>query len=91
MGAPGEVVDAWNGEVEPFAVFEENREIVELFIAADTQWRYAGANAVPAGLDYAGVRAAADAIGVAITPEVHSGLRVMERAATRALIELRGR
>ena len=31
-----------------------------LYLACDTQWRYAGLNGVPTGLDYAGVKAVMD-------------------------------
>lgn len=37
------------------------------------------------GLDYAGARIGIEAAGIAITPELWAGLRIMERAAARAL------
>jgi len=98
MGAPAEVIDAWrpsdvrqdDAEGE-FEVFEQNREIFQVFMAAETQWRYVGLEGVPAGLDYAGVQASAAALDVAWNRDLLTGLKVMERAAVKALIDARGR
>lgn len=54
-----------------------------LFLAAQTQWR--GGLGWVYGLDYAGVRAAADAIGVAWSADLLDHLRVRESVATAAL------
>ena len=57
---------------------------VRLFLTAQTQWRMGGLGGVY-GLDYAGVRAAADAIGVAWSADLLDHLRVLESVATAAL------
>jgi hypothetical protein len=75
-------------------LWPEHVAIVEAFFAVDTQWRTApiGGGMVPTrirfvGLDYAGVRAGLDALGMTVTPELWAGLQVMERAARDALNE----
>lgn len=62
-----------------------------MFLVSGTQWRFAGMDGVPAGLDYAGVRAAAEALGVAWGRALLDGLRIMEGAAVRRLIAVRRR
>lgn len=54
-----------------------------LFSACSTQWRRAPDGSV-AGLDYAGCRAAADAMGIE-WGEAFPGLRAIEAEALRAL------
>lgn len=93
FGAPDSVMEEVRADVsaedEPLEVFEEHREVVELFVASGTQWRYAGLEALPAGLDYAGVRATAEAIGTPWERRLLDSLRVMEHAAIEALAERR--
>ena len=60
---------------------------VRLFLTAQTQWR--GGLGGVFGLDYAGVRAAADAIGVAWSADLLDRLRVLESVATAALARKR--
>lgn len=60
-----------------------------LFLACGTQWRRAGMTGIPAGLDYAGVEAAARARGVAWTDDLLSRLRIMEGAALEAMADAR--
>ena len=48
-----------------------------MFVGCRTQWRYAGLSGVPAGLDYAGCRAVAAALGVRWRA-VFEGVQVME-------------
>ena len=55
----------------------ENWDAVLLFVASQTQWRRAGTMACPTGLDYAGVRAAADGLELA-WGAVFEPLRIME-------------
>lgn len=63
----------------------ENLDAVRAFSAGGTQWRRAGMTGVATGLDYAGVEAAARALGVAWTAELLEKLGVMERAALEAM------
>lgn len=76
-------------------VWPENWDIVCAFVAVATQWRTAaigGGFSAPAlihiGLDYASVRVALDAEGIAVTAGLWRGLRVMEAAAKAALNEV---
>ena len=78
-------------------LWPENVAIVAAFLAAATQWRVAstGGGMVPAqlrviGFDYAGARVGIEAAGIAITPELWAGLRVMEAEAVRVLNEADG-
>lgn len=76
-------------------VWLQHWDIVQAFIAVDTQWRavvggggFAPSRMVFIGLDYAGVRAGLDAEGIEVTPDLWRGLRVMEAAACAALNEV---
>lgn len=76
------------------AVWAENWPTVEAFLAVSSQWRVVsiGGGMAPAmpvyiGLDYAAARAGLDAAGITVTPELWSGVRVMEAAACSALNE----
>ena len=53
-----------------------NWDAVRLFVAVQTQWRYAGMSGVPTGLDYAGCRAVAAGLGLRWRA-VFEGLRVL--------------
>jgi hypothetical protein len=73
-------------------VWPEHALIVQAFLAVSLQWRVASlgggwAPMVPMwiGLDYAAVRVGLDAEGIAVTPELWRGLRVMEAEACEAL------
>jgi hypothetical protein len=75
-------------------VWAENWAIVQAFLTVTTQWRVAaiGGGLVPGrlivmGFDYAGVCAGLHAAGIAATPELWRGLRIMEEAAAAALNE----
>lgn len=70
-----------------FAVLAENWPTVEVFVAGASQWRYAGMAGFPAGLDLAGVHAAAAALGIAWERPLLERLRVMEAAAVTAFAE----
>lgn len=63
------------------AVWPENWAAARLFLASATQWRVSMAG--PVGLDYAGVRAAALALGVPWDNDTLDRLRVMEAEALR--------
>lgn len=55
----------------------ENDEAVVLFDAVQTQWLYRG-NDVLKGLDYAGVKAAADLMSISDTQNAFAKVRVLE-------------
>ncbi|GAB0058049.1 hypothetical protein SIID45300_02389 [Candidatus Magnetaquicoccaceae bacterium FCR-1] len=67
-----------------FEVWEENFEPVNLFLLCATQWRRAGMDGIPVGLDYIAVDAAARMAGIVITPRLFDDVRVMEMAALEA-------
>ncbi len=64
-------------------------DAARVFAAAGTQWRRAGMTGVPTGLDYAGVEAAARAVGVEWTGALLDRLRIMEHAAIEAMNDAR--
>lgn len=73
----------------------ENVAAVDAFLACDTQWRTAAVagglapgRIVFIGLDYAGARAGIEAAGIALTPEIWEGVRIMEAEARDALNRL---
>ncbi|MFH0299825.1 DUF1799 domain-containing protein [Bradyrhizobium sp. 31Argb] len=83
---PADVEDGNEG------VWPEHVAIVQAFLAVCTQWRTAPAGGgfapmmpIWIGLDYSAVRVGLEAEGIAITPELWRGLRVMEDEATDAL------
>ena len=73
-------------------VWPDNIPAVAAFLAVATQWRMvagdAGSTAI--GLDYAGARAGLDASGIAVTPDLWTGLRLVESGALSAMNERRG-
>jgi hypothetical protein len=73
-------------------VWPEHAAIVTAFLACATQWRvtavgggFAPARLLWIGLDYASARAGMEAAGIAITPKLWSGVRLMEAEARDAL------
>jgi hypothetical protein len=80
MEARGE--RTWCGQCQAPELWPENIPAVELYLAAETQWRHAGMNGVPTGLDYAGVRAVMDlqAIPRADRPGLFADLQTLEQA-----------
>jgi hypothetical protein len=68
-------------------LWPENAAVAEAFLSVATQWRTApaGPGWVAIGLDYTAVRIGLRAAGIAVTPALWSGLRVMEDAAREAL------
>lgn len=65
-------------EQGPFAVWPENWDVVQAFMAVQTQWRYVGTR--PVGLDYTAVDAALRLRRTQNRAEIFDGLRVMEYA-----------
>lgn len=61
------------------------------FMSVNTQWRVVAASGLSGfwlrwiGLDYAAARAGIEAAGVAMTPALWEGVRVMEKAALPVL------
>ncbi len=75
--------DALEGPLLPV-----NVPVVAAFNAIGTQWRTASigmGGMVWIGLDYAGVRAALDALQIPVTPWLWKGLMTMEQAAKAVL------
>lgn len=60
---------------------------MRLFMACATQWRRAGSAGVPVGLDYPAVRATADWLGIAATPQLLDDLRYLEAGALEGFAE----
>lgn len=70
---------------EQFPVLEENWEALEVFSMCDTQWRRAGMEAQPVGLDYTAVEAVLRMQGVADTRDCFDRVRLIERGALAQL------
>lgn len=56
-------------------------ELVSLFFALETQWRWHPMAGVRQGIDYQAVRPTADLLGVEMTPRIMADIRMMEIAA----------
>ena len=80
-------VVAPDGGREPCQVLRCNWRAARLFAAAQSQWRVAPSGHVT-GLDYAGVRAAAEGLGIDWSAEFHR-LQTLEDEALRALSQRR--
>lgn len=76
---------------DEFFVWEDNRAAAELFLALSTQWRTAGMDGVPTGLDYAAIPATARMRATKMTPALFADIRLMEHAALDAWAEQRRR
>lgn len=93
MGAPPEVVARLRAsEAGDFEVWQANWDTVNAFVSVCTQWRTVAigggmeaARVYWSGLDYAGVAAGLAGAGIAATPEIWAGLRIMEGAARNTL------
>ncbi len=76
-----------------FDVHADNEETVDVWMALQTQWRYAGGlgGSARIGLDYAAVPAVLGLMNVprARRDRVFVGLRLMEGAALKAMSEQR--
>ena len=71
----------WCGQCGAVELWQENVPAVLLYLACETQWRYAGMSGVPTGLDYAGVRAVMDlqAVPSDAHPALFQDLQALER------------
>ena len=80
MDARGE--HTWCGQCGAAELWPENVPSALLFLACDTQWRYAGMNGVPTGLDYDGVRAVIElqAIPPNDRPGLFADIQTLEQA-----------
>ncbi|MBF0418307.1 MAG: DUF1799 domain-containing protein [Magnetococcales bacterium] len=56
-----------------------------------TQWRRAGMDGIPVGLDYIAMEAAARMAGIVITPRLFDDVRVMEMSVLKIWSEARSR
>lgn len=70
-------------------LWPDNVASVGLFLAVETQWRYAGMDGTPTGLDYAGVRAAMRLRGDAA--HRFDDVQVLEREFLNILSEKRAK
>jgi hypothetical protein len=74
-------------------VWPDNVDIVDAFVAAQTQWRIvplASGRLHYIGLDYTAARTGIEGAGIAVTRDLWSGLLIMEDAALIALNEADG-
>lgn len=78
---------------EDFPVWTDNWPVIEAFQAVCTQWQAIAlgmeGKVYWLGLNYAGVAAGLAGAGIAATPEIWAGIRVMEAAARNTLNGLR--
>jgi Phage related hypothetical protein (DUF1799) len=75
-------------EADDDGLWPENLPAVGAFIACATQWRVVGladGTTRATGLDYAGCRAALDALDVTVTPGLWSDVQMIEAGAIAAL------
>ncbi len=70
---------------EPFGVYNDNADVVRLFLACSTQWRMAPSGA-PIGLDYAACDCAIRRLDLDCDSDLFAGLQVMERAAVQEMM-----
>ncbi|HEY9081344.1 DUF1799 domain-containing protein [Magnetovibrio sp.] len=64
-----------------------NADAVRLFVMLKTQWRFAGLDGAPMGLDYQAIEPTARLAGIETTPKLFNKLRVMEYAALSEIAE----
>jgi len=83
FGAPAEVVSEATRVETDFEVWEENADVVDLFLKLQTQWTVSTAGVV--GLNYASVDFCLKIYKVRKRLEIFEGLRVMEMAALALL------
>jgi hypothetical protein len=75
-------------ETDDDGVWPENLPAIAAFIACATQWRVvalADGTTRATGLDYAGCRAALDALDVNVSPDLWSDVQMIEGGAIAAL------
>lgn len=77
-----------------FALWPQNKLIVDAFVAVQTQWRVVPLGSAGRlyfqGLDYVGARAGLAAEDIVLTPAQWTLLRIMEGEAASALNGYRG-
>lgn len=69
---------------DPFSVYPCNKAAADLFFRCATQWRRKPLSDELAGLDYAGVEAAARLAAIEVTPETFEDLQLIEAGALGA-------
>ena len=71
----------------PYPILAVNSEAVKLFLAVQTQWRYAGDPPAHTGLDYAAISASMDMLGIRrkARPDLLRRLQVIEIEASCCL------
>ena len=80
---------AQDAEPEALPVLPANADALTLFLALETQWRFAGLDGAPVGFDYQAIEPTARLAGLETTPGLFNKLRVMERAALKEAAEKR--
>lgn len=71
---------------EPPIIWPDMADSFALFVASQTQWRFAAigmAGTIKTGLDYAALEPVARFTNIAITPEVFADVRTLEAEALR--------
>ena len=68
---------------------ESNEQAVDLFTGCQTQWRHAGMDGAPIGLDYAGVQAAMTMLGIEDVRDCFERLQIVEAGAVGELRKIR--
>lgn len=94
FGAPPEIRDrceASEPPIETVGVLPEGMDAARLFLALSTQWRFAGMDGVPTGIDYGAVEPTARLAGIEATPALFDLVRTMEAEALAARRERRDR
>jgi hypothetical protein len=83
----------WCDQCQAPELWPANVASVNLYLAADTQWRYAGMDGARTGLDYAGVRALMSLRAIPATdrPALFADLQTLEEAQLRIDYERRQR
>lgn len=71
-------------EPEPFEVYEENEQAIDVFLAASTQWKFNAAGH-PIGLDYQGVQALLSLYEIQNKKQVFLDMQIMERTVLKEL------
>jgi len=62
---------------EPFSVWPQHWDVVELFFALSSQWRFAP-NGRLAGIDYSAIEPTMKLLGKTASPQLFLDLRLME-------------
>ncbi len=69
---------------EQVSIVPEDRSLVALFFALDTQWHHHPLAGVRMGINYAAITPTAEIMGISMTPAMLFDLRIMESAALSA-------